>query len=671
VNSDDASATDSAGPLPNGFVLNGFVIRGVLGEGGFSIVYEAWDPKVEREVAIKEYMPTSLATRSATQHVTLLSRAHRETFEVGLRSFVNEARLLGRLDHECLVKVYQFWEDNGTAYMAMPRYRARTVKAVRDALQQPPDEPWLRSVLEPVLSVLEYLHSQGIYHRDIAPDNIMLRDDGRPLVLDFGAARRVIGEHSQILTAILKPRFAPVEQYAESPGLRQGPWTDLYALGATMRYLITGQPPMAATARVMGDDDPPLASLQFPGIGRRFLRAIDEMLIPQPQKRPASVAAVRALLAPGADAEDSGDDVSTVMLPTPPARARSAVQRAVEAESSAGTAVQSAPVPSQGSRLRMPLIGAGVVGVLVLAAVFWWVAGQKVRGGDPVRAVKAASAPSRTAAATPPRLPAPVQPATPAPIQPAPAVVPVQPAPAAPKPPPPVELPSARSSAGAASASGAPPLPTAAATPWPVQLPRPAASAPKTQPPPTTAAASSPSDGPTVRRAAEAASAPQRPGATTAPTPDRPVAAATDTQRPTAADRSRSTAQVGSAAASQPADGRQARRSRDETAAASQRPGPESKGPPSRSETTAAMPAREPATVATPEPTVASPLNPYDACGGRIFIALDNCLRKHCAMTTYARHQECARVRGICELPNHVRTEDCQQVRATWRSLSR
>jgi hypothetical protein len=83
------------------------------------------------------------------------------------------------------------------------------------------------------------------------------------------------------------------------------------------------------------------------------------------------------------------------------------------------------------------------------------------------------------------------------------------------------------------------------------------------------------------------------------------------------------------------------------------------------------MPAREPATVATPEPTVTSPLNPYDACGGRIFIALDNCLRKHCAMTTYARHQECARVRGICELPNHVRTEDCQQVRATWRSLSR
>lgn len=122
-----------------------------------------------------------------------------------------------------------------------------------------PDERWLHALVEPLLGALDVLHRDGVYHRDISPDNILLLPDDRPMLLDFGSARRVVSDQTQSLTAILKPNFAPVEQYADLADMRQGPWTDLYALGATVHFMLTGQAPSPAVLRAVRDGLPALS----------------------------------------------------------------------------------------------------------------------------------------------------------------------------------------------------------------------------------------------------------------------------------------------------------------------------------------------------------------------------------------------------------------------------
>ena len=307
--------------LPAGTRLAEFEIECVLGCGGFGVVYRAIDHALQRRVAIKEYLPSALVVRGAEGRVELRSPAHADTFELGRRSFINEARLLARFDHPSLVKVYRFWEANDTAYMVMPYYEGVTLREARRDMTRPPSETWLRGLLGPLLGALDVLHRAQVYHRDIAPDNILLLGDAsgegecQPVLLDFGAARHVIGDHTQTLTAIVKPSFAPIEQYAESAQLKQGPWTDLYALGAVVHFCLTGRPPMPATTRVVHDDLPALRTIG-PAIerdfGRRYglglLAAIDHALAVRPADRPASVQAWRDELqapdpSPGEDGE--------------------------------------------------------------------------------------------------------------------------------------------------------------------------------------------------------------------------------------------------------------------------------------------------------------------------------------------------------------------------------
>ena len=276
--------------------LGEYELLSLLGVGGFGIVYLAFDHALEREVAIKEYMPASLAGRTETMHVSIRSQSDAESFALGLKSFVNEAKLLARFDHPSLLKVHRFWEANGTAYMAMPVMRGRTVKEIRLGMAGAPDEAWLRRILMPLLGAIEKLHSEGVYHRDIAPDNIQIEPDGSPVLLDFGAARRVLSDKSQMLTAILKPAYAPIEQYGEAGAVKQGPWTDLYALGATLHYLLLGRPPPPATARAIHDDASNLTPNNLPGCSETFLHTIDWMLCPRPTDRPQSVAELRDVL---------------------------------------------------------------------------------------------------------------------------------------------------------------------------------------------------------------------------------------------------------------------------------------------------------------------------------------------------------------------------------------
>jgi serine/threonine protein kinase len=288
--------SDTPSALPAGTRLGEFEIRSLLGVGGFGIVYLAFDHSLEREVAIKEYMPASLAGRTETMHVTLRSKSDEETFELGRRSFVNEAKLLARFDHPSLLKVHRYWEANGTAYMVMPVLRGRTAKEIRLGMAGPPDEAWVRGILYPLLGALETLHAEGVYHRDVAPDNILIGLDGKPVLLDFGAARRVISDKSQTLTAILKPAYAPIEQYAEAGSVKQGPWTDLYALGATLHFLLATRPPPPATTRAVHDEPSALTPEQYPGCSADFLHTIDWMLAPRPADRPQSVAQLREVL---------------------------------------------------------------------------------------------------------------------------------------------------------------------------------------------------------------------------------------------------------------------------------------------------------------------------------------------------------------------------------------
>src|SRR5688500_9505882 len=162
---------DDHDALPAGTRFGELEILSVLGVGGFGIVYLAQDHALERQVALKEYMPSLLAGRGKGQMVSLRSGAHTETYALGLRSFVNEARLLARFNHPSLVKVYRFWEENGTAYMVMPYLQGRTLRDVRRSITATPSEAWIRSVIGPLLDGLELLHREDVFHRDIAPDN--------------------------------------------------------------------------------------------------------------------------------------------------------------------------------------------------------------------------------------------------------------------------------------------------------------------------------------------------------------------------------------------------------------------------------------------------------------------------------------------------------------------
>lgn len=283
-----------------GTYVGEFELTSVLGEGGFGIVYLAWDHSLERKVALKEYMPSALSARVGNTQVQVKSARHRDTFEAGLRSFVNEAKLLASFDHPSLVKVYRFWEANGTAYMVMPFYEGITLKDKLRELGAPPDEPWLMALLAPLTEALAVIHAASCFHRDIAPDNVILLGAGqKPLLLDFGAARRVIGDMTQALTVILKPGYAPVEQYAEAPSMKQGAWTDVYALAASVHFAIMGRTPPTSVGRLMSDSYVPLAESAAGRYSAKFLQAIDRALRVRPEDRTPSIAELRADLGLG------------------------------------------------------------------------------------------------------------------------------------------------------------------------------------------------------------------------------------------------------------------------------------------------------------------------------------------------------------------------------------
>jgi len=309
--------------LPVGTRVAEFEILGLVGAGGFGIVYLARDCSLNRRVALKEYMPSSMACRIAGGIVSVKSVHETETFDLGLRSFVNEARLLAQFEHPSLVKVYRFWEANGTAYMVMPFYEGLTLKQSLKVIGAPPSEDWLLNLLMPLIDALKVMHQANCFHRDIAPDNILLVQGGGPVLLDFGAARRVIVDKTSQLTVILKPGYAPVEQYASDDNMRQGAWTDIYALAAVIRYAITGEPPIPSVGRMINDTMLPLAQLAKGRYSEGFLRCVDMALAVRAEQRPQSVEELRTMLGWRVDAAQSTLTTQAHKSRKPPTRSLS------------------------------------------------------------------------------------------------------------------------------------------------------------------------------------------------------------------------------------------------------------------------------------------------------------------------------------------------------------
>ena len=280
--------------LPNGQVLSDYRIEGTLGQGGFGITYLATDTNLGRKVAIKEYFPREYATRDGTLTIRAAGNDEdRETFKWGLTRFLEEARILARFEHPNIVAVRRFFEANGTAYLVMDYCDGEPLDEIikRDG---PLSKERLDRILLPLLNGLEEIHSTNFLHRDIKPANIYIRRDGSPVLLDFGAARQETGNHSRSVTSLATAGYAAVEQYSTRG--KQGPWTDIYGLGATLYRAVTGEKPQESTDRMLEDTLEPAADK---GRGRypvSLLAAIDAAMSVRPEQRPQSVAQWRQMI---------------------------------------------------------------------------------------------------------------------------------------------------------------------------------------------------------------------------------------------------------------------------------------------------------------------------------------------------------------------------------------
>lgn len=281
-----------ANALPGGHRLQDYRIERVLGEGGFGITYLATDEVLGKVLAIKEYLPFDVAVRSDNLAVSARSEASRDLFAWGLERFLDEARrLVPFQEHPNVVRVERYFEAQGTAYMVMAFQEGESLGEILGR-EGTLTEDHIADILWPLLDGLEAVHKTDLLHRDIKPDNIFIRRDGTPVLLDFGAAREALGQRSRSMTGIVADGYSPLEQYSSEGGL-QGPWTDLYALGATLYRAITGDRPSPAPDRIMGDTLVAAAERVGDDYDGDFLGAIDWALTVLPQDRPQTVASFR------------------------------------------------------------------------------------------------------------------------------------------------------------------------------------------------------------------------------------------------------------------------------------------------------------------------------------------------------------------------------------------
>ena len=289
----DAKPNEMRGTLPAGTRLRNYELISVLGHGGFGITYYAKDTTLGREVAVKEYLPTTLALRENGSTVVPRSTQFAEDFIWGRERFLEEARILATLEGApAVVRVYDFLEANGTAYMIMGLARGDTLeeRLKRDGKLPP---AIIQRMLDRLLDGLDAVHKTGFLHRDVKPANIILNANNNPTLIDFGASRSSMADRTAAMTAIFTPRYAAAEQLTSD---KQGPWTDIYGLSATLYHAITGKAPPSSLERALNDAYEPLAKLSPEGYARGILQGIDVGLTVRAKDRPQSIAEWRDIL---------------------------------------------------------------------------------------------------------------------------------------------------------------------------------------------------------------------------------------------------------------------------------------------------------------------------------------------------------------------------------------
>jgi serine/threonine protein kinase len=279
--------------LQPGYKLHWYHIIKILGQGGFGITYLAHDTNLDQHVAIKEYLPTDLAVRDADVSVHPVSEGHRESYQWGLDRFISEARTLAKFKHHNIVRVLSVFTENNTAYMVMEYEHGEPMDALLKN-RKTIEEEKLKSILLPILDGLGEVHKTGFIHRDIKPPNIYIRTDGSPVLLDFGSARQSLGIQTKTLTTMVSPGYAPFEQYT-SKSDKQGPWTDIYGLGATLYRAVTGIGPTDAMDRSEAllhtgkDVYVPASKIAQDNYSTAFLAAIDHAMLFKTDERPQSI----------------------------------------------------------------------------------------------------------------------------------------------------------------------------------------------------------------------------------------------------------------------------------------------------------------------------------------------------------------------------------------------
>jgi serine/threonine protein kinase len=427
------AGTRRANALPSGSMLDEYRIDSILGAGGFGVTYRALDTHLQTWVAIKEYFPVEWSFRDAdgvtvhpnTQGYASAPEGQVSDYNWGLERFLDEARVLARIQHPCVVRVKRYFRGHGTAYIVMDFEDGEPLSAIlQDG--ETLGESEVRGLLDDVLPALQAVHEQGYLHRDIKPANLYLRaSDHRVMLIDFGAAREAIGRHSKSVTSLVTPGYSPPEQYTTRND-RYGTWTDIYALGAVLYRCVTGHTPVEAAERLLEDTLEPVMRTCAGRYSTNLLRVIDQALAVRPEQRFPTVAEMQAALAGSRD-EDSDETIimaplarpgKPALAPEPSPTGRSPGVPLVERGDSSGwlditqvpitprqtakhlSVLQAPPKTARGfPRRRLPGILAGgglALGVLAAAVIWLWPSGP-----EPAPVAPASSAPPSLATDTP------------------------------------------------------------------------------------------------------------------------------------------------------------------------------------------------------------------------------------------------------------------------------
>lgn len=272
--------------LPVGYMLHHYRIEKTLGGGGFSIVYLAHDTRENRRVVVKEYLPSSQATRVEDETVESISAEASVNFRRGMKRFFDEAAALARINHPNIVRVIDFFRENNTVYIVMEYEEGKDLRWYIKRHDGRLSEKFIRTVFAQLLEGLKALHEHGLMHLDIKPANIYLRPGGRPLLLDFGAAQKAFSGNHRAQTHTLTMGFAPLEQHRRG---HIGPWTDLYAVGATIYACMSGRAPPPSLKRDEYDTYRPAVRQYARHYSRELLEVVDWCLKLHQLERPQKV----------------------------------------------------------------------------------------------------------------------------------------------------------------------------------------------------------------------------------------------------------------------------------------------------------------------------------------------------------------------------------------------